>query len=170
MLNKVLKQFELQPVSISEVEDSHSSTVYKCELDNSETVFIKIPFSKLKYQREIESYKLLKGRVSIPKLLAYWSGDQECPGAFLLSELKGLPLTTNVSSEVAFQVGVLHASMHSIQPTNEIKWTGIENEFINWSSFIETQFYCFAEDVKEVISDRLYRKSIEKWNNKIKYR
>ena len=54
MLNKVLKQFELQPVSISEVEDSHSSTVYKCELDNSETVFIKIPFSKLKYQRKMK--------------------------------------------------------------------------------------------------------------------
>lgn len=163
MLNKVLEQFKLQPLSIGEVEDSHSSTVYRCELISGETAFIKIPFSKLKYQREIESYELLKGRVPIPELLAYWSGDEECPGAFLLSELKGLPLTTNVSSAVAFQVGALHASMHSIQPSNEIKLTGIENEFINWSSYIETQFYCFAEDVKEVISDDLYKKSIEKF-------
>lgn len=86
MLNKVLEQFKLQPLSIGEVEDSHSSMVYRCELISGETAFIKIPFSKLKYQREIESYELLKGRVPIPELLAYWSGDEECPGAFLLSE------------------------------------------------------------------------------------
>lgn len=33
-------------------------------------------------------------------MLDYWSGDSECPGAFLLSEVKGKLLTTGVSSEV----------------------------------------------------------------------
>lgn len=163
MLNKLLEQFRLQPISVNAVEDSHSSTVYKCKLFNGENVFIKIPYSKLKFQRELEAYEILKEQVSIPNLLAYWSGDEEYPGAFLLSELKGDPLTTNVSSATAFQVGILHASMHNIQPSNAITLTGIKNEFIIWSSFVENQFYSFAEDVREVVDEAVYRKSIEKF-------
>src|SRR5687767_11342639 len=106
MLNRVIQQFRLQVISINEVEDSFSSTVYKCTLSNSENVFLKIPFSKLKYQRELEAYEILKGSVSIPVMLDYWSGDEECAGAFLLSELKGKPLTSKATPTVAYQVGV----------------------------------------------------------------
>ncbi|MGB6179464.1 phosphotransferase family protein [Carnobacterium sp.] len=163
MLDRVLAQFDLRPLSINKVEDSHSSTVYKCKLSNGEINFIKISYSKLKYRREKEAYGILKGRVLIPKLVADWSGDRECPGAFLLSELKGKPLTTSASPTVAFQVGVLHASMHNVQPTSEIKMTGIKNEFPNWSTFIEDQFYNFSIDTKEVIEEELYKKASVKF-------
>ena len=124
MLNRVIEEFRLKVLSINEVEDSHSSTVYKCNLLNGENIFLKIPYTKLKCQRELEAYEILKDRVSIPKMLDYWSGDEECPGAFLLSELKGQPLTYKDSPTVAFQVGVLHASMHQIQPpiTIVVNW------------------------------------------------
>lgn len=89
MLNRVVEQFGLQFSSMSEVEDSHSSTVYKITLLNGQNLFLKIPYTRLKYQRELEAYEILKGRVAIPELLDYWSGDEECPGALLLSELKG---------------------------------------------------------------------------------
>ncbi|OCA90333.1 phosphotransferase [Bacillus sp. FJAT-27225] len=163
MLNRIIKQFELKVQSINEVEDSHSSTVYKCNLANGENIFIKIPFTKLKYQREIEAYEILTGSVSIPDLLDYWSGDEECPGAFLLSELKGTPLTANDSPTVAFQVGVLQAKMHTIHPPAGKELTGIRNEFANWSSFIEEQFYSFAEDVKFVLAPQLYKQAIERF-------
>src|SRR5699024_2348031 len=163
MLNRVIQQFGLNVLSINEVEDSHSSTVYKCNLLNGENIFLKIPYTKLKCQRELKAYEILKERVSIPKMLDYWSGDEECPGAFLLSELKGQPLTFMAPPTVAFQVGVLHASMHQIQPPTTPKLTGIQNEFPNWSNFVERQFYSFAEDVREVLDENLYKQAVEKF-------
>lgn len=163
MLNRVIKQLGLRVDSMSEVEDSHSSIVYKCSLHNGESIFLKIPYTKLKYQRELEAYEILKGRVAIPEMLDCWSGDEQCPGAFVLSELKGKPLTTDVSPAAAFQVGVLQATMHTIRPPKGKMLTGIQNEFPNWSQFIEKQFYSFAEDVKEVVDDYLYNQAIEKY-------
>ncbi|WP_252503465.1 aminoglycoside phosphotransferase family protein [Sporosarcina sp. Marseille-Q4943] len=165
MLNRIIQQFKLNVLSINEVEDSHSSTVYKCNLLNGENIFLKIPYTKLKCQRELEAYDILKDRVSIPKMLDYWSGDDECPGAFLLSELKGQPITNKDLSTVAFQVGVLHASMHHIQPPTTTQLTGIQNEFPDWSNFVERQFYSFAEDVKEVLNESLYSQAIEKFEH-----
>ncbi|MFS0689721.1 aminoglycoside phosphotransferase family protein [Sporosarcina sp. 179-K 8C2 HS] len=165
MLNRVIQQFKLNLLSIQEVEDSHSSTVYKCNLLNGENVFLKIPYTKLKCQRELEAYEILKGRVSIPNMLDYWSGDEECPGAFLLSELKGQPLTNKDLPTVAFQVGVLHASMHQIQPPTTTQLIGIQDEFPDWSNFVERQFYSFAKDVKEVLDESIYRLAIEKFEH-----
>lgn len=165
MLNRVIQQFELNMLSINEVVDSHSSTVYKCNLLNGENVFSKIPYTKLKYQRELAAYEILKDKVSIPKMLDYWPGDEECPGAFLLSELKGCPITNKALPAVAFQVGFLHASMHQIQPSTTSQLTGIQNEFPEWSDFLERQFYSFAKDVKEVLDENLYSQAIEKFEN-----
>ncbi|MDL5141691.1 aminoglycoside phosphotransferase family protein [Bacillus atrophaeus] len=165
MLNRVIQQFKLNVLSINEVEDSHSSTVYRCQLLNGENIFLKIPYTKLKCHRELEAYEILKNRVSIPKMLDYWSGDEECPGAFLLSELKGQPLTYKALPTVAFQVGVLHASMHQIHPPITSQLTGIQNEFPDWSNFVERKFYSFAEDVKEVLDESLYKQAIEKFEN-----
>ncbi|MFE4429886.1 phosphotransferase family protein [Peribacillus butanolivorans] len=163
MLKRVIQQFGLKVQSMSEVDDSHSSTVYKCTLSNGENVFLKIPFTKLKCQRELEAYEILEGSVSIPEMLDYWSGDEECPGAFLLSELKGKPLTYKATPTVAFQVGVLHAEMHTIRPPEERVLTGIQTEFPNWSNFIERQFYSFAEDVRDVLDEQIYKQAIEKY-------
>ncbi|MGN7399974.1 aminoglycoside phosphotransferase family protein [Cytobacillus praedii] len=163
MINRVIQQFGLHVRSINEVEDSYSSTVYKCHLINGQHVFLKIPYTKLKYKRELEAYEILKGHVAIPEMLDYWSGDEECTGAFLLSELKGEPLSSDASPSVAFQVGVLHASMHTIQPPVELALTGIQNEFQNWSNFIEKQFYSFAEDVRDVLDVQLYNQAIDKF-------
>ncbi|WP_042142843.1 phosphotransferase family protein [Paucisalibacillus sp. EB02] len=165
MLNRVIEQFGLEVLSINEVEESFSSTVYKCKLVSGKNIFLKIPYTKLKWQREIEAYDILKGNIVIPELLDYWPGNEECPGAFLLSELTGEMLTTNVPPSVAFQVGVLHASMHAIHPPREIELTGIQNEFPNWSNFIEKQFYSFAKDVKDILDERLYQQAIDMFEN-----
>lgn len=160
-----MKQFRLQVLSLNEVDESFSSTVYKCQLLNGKNVYIKIPYSKLKWQRELEAYEILKDRVATPVLLDVWSGDEECPGAFLLSELRGVTLSTNVSTSVAYQVGVLQASMHTIRPPKERELYGIKDEYSNWSNFIEGQFNSFARDVKDVIDERLFEQAIEKFEN-----
>lgn len=165
LLNRVIDQFGLQVQTISNVEDSHSSMVYKCTLLSGENVFIKIPYTKLKWHREFEAYEILKGHVAIPAMLDYWPGDEGCTGAFLLSELKGQPLTTEVTPTLAFQVGVLQATMHTIQPPVEKVLNSIQNEFPNWSHFIEKQFYSFAEDVRLVVDDCLYEKAILKFES-----
>jgi Ser/Thr protein kinase RdoA (MazF antagonist) len=163
MIDRVIRQFGLKVISMNEVEDSFSSTVYKCTLSNGEKVFLKIPFSNLKYQRELEAYEILKGRVSVPVMLDYWSGDEDCAGAFLLSELKGKPLTSSDGPTVAYQVGILHAEMHSIRPPATNVLSGIKNEFPNWSNFVEEQFYSFAQDVKTILDEQLYIESIERF-------
>lgn len=164
MINRVIEQFGLNILSIADVEDSHSSTVYKCDLLNGETFYIKIPYTKLKFQRELEAYQILEGKVAIPKMLDYWDGDEDCIGAFLLSRLPGIPLTPQVSSKLAFQVGVLHGSIHNINPNDQnIEW--IQNEFSSWSKFVERQFYSFAEDVKKVLDESLYNQAIQKFEN-----
>ncbi|WP_042472938.1 aminoglycoside phosphotransferase family protein [Bacillus ndiopicus] len=163
MLKRVIQKFGLKVQSVSEVDDSYSSTVYKCTLSYGENVFVKIPFTKLKYQRELEAYEILEGNVAIPKMLDYWSGNEECPGAFLLSELKGQPLTAKVTPTVAFQVGVLHAKMHTIRPPEGRELAAIQNEFPNWSNFVERQFYSFAEEVRGILDEQLYKQAIEKY-------
>lgn len=161
MLTRVLQQLKLDVLSFDEVDDSHSSTVYKCKLHSGKQVYLKIPYTKVKYDRELAAYEVLKGRVSIPDMLDFWPGDEECPGAFILSELKGRPLANTDSSAVAFQVGVLHAAMHEVRPPADMELTGIDNEFPRWADFVERQFTSFAEDVKEILDGTLYNQSME---------
>ncbi|MGX7595854.1 phosphotransferase family protein [Planococcus plakortidis] len=163
MVDQVLKQFKLQVISVDEVEDSFSSTVYKCTLQNGESVFVKIPYTRVKYERELAAYEVLAGHVPIPKLLDYWAGDDNCPGAFLLSELKGKPLSAVASPEIAYQIGAMQAAMHQIKPSNSTELGAIQNEFPNWHEFIEKQFYSFAEDAKEVLDEDLYMASLCKF-------
>ena len=163
MLERIIEQFGLQLVSINEVEDSYSSSVYKCKLRKGETIFIKIPYSKLKFQRELEAYNLLKGKIVVPELLDYWTGDEGCPGAFLLSELKGEPLSQAASPITAYHVGIVHASLHSIQPSDKDELIAIQNEFPNWSEFLQRLFYSFADYTKDLLDESLYKQAIDKF-------
>ncbi len=163
IIKRIIEYFGLQINSLNEVEDSYSSTVYKCNLLNGKNVFIKIPYTKLKFQRELEAYGILKDKVPIPEMLDCWTGDDDYPGAFLLSELKGRPLTKDASPAAAYQVGAIHASLHSVQPPPSEELTAIQNEFTNWSDFLERLFYSFAEYTKDILDEDLYIKSIEKF-------
>lgn len=160
MMNRILHQFTLlDGAKLTEVDDSHSSTVFQCTLHDGEQVFLKIPYTKLKFERELEAYQILKGKVSIPELIDDWAGDRNIPGAFLLSKLKGTPLSKDGSTKLAYEVGVVHASIHSIEPPENL--LAIDDVFSKWSSFIEEKFYSFAEDVKDVIELSLFKQSLE---------
>ena len=83
------------------------------------------------------------------------------PGALLLSEMKGQPVTGNVDEILAYDIGVHHAKLHNVSPQEGNSYKGISNVYEQWSTFMKSHFYGFAEDVKEVIPGDLLRQSIE---------
>ncbi len=68
----VIKKMNLHVLSIDDVPESFSSAVYRLELSNQETVFLKIPYSKEKLIREAEALEALKGTVPVPNVLDCW--------------------------------------------------------------------------------------------------
>lgn len=163
-IQQLEKQFNLKIRQVSDVPESFSSTVYRCELMNGEKVYIKIPYTKLKFHRELDAYHVLQGKVAIPELLDVWEGDEQTVGAMLLSELRGETLQRESSVKEAYQVGAYHAQLHDIQPEAEIS-TRIDNEFPGWREFVDRMFYSFAEDTKKQISVHKLEEALKKYEN-----
>ncbi|MEG0381382.1 MAG: aminoglycoside phosphotransferase family protein, partial [Kurthia sp.] len=160
-MQRIAQQFQLSYTAIEDVQDSHSSTVYKITLRHGEVVYLKIPYTKAKFERELEAYQLLQNRVGTPKLLDYWQGDETYPGAFLLSSLKGVPLSVKTATtRTAYEVGKLHASLHEVVFTEQMNVRAIQNEFENWTDFIGRQFYSFAEDVQKVLAKQTVEQAV----------
>ncbi|MFJ5768713.1 phosphotransferase family protein [Psychrobacillus sp. NPDC093180] len=160
-LNQIIDKLKLNVLSIEDVPDSFSSTVYKIKQINQQIVYLKIPYSKVKLVREYEALEILSEALSVPRLLAYWEGNDDIPGALLLSAIKGEPLSEKVDEKLAFDIGVNHAKLHQVAPPKNYSYKGISNVYDQWSTFLENQFYSFAEDVKDVIPEALYEQSLE---------
>ncbi|TQR14567.1 aminoglycoside phosphotransferase family protein [Psychrobacillus lasiicapitis] len=160
-LNQIIKKLKLNVLSIEDVPDSFSSTVYKIKQINQQIVYLKIPYSKVKLAREYEALEILSDTLEVPRLLEYWEGNDEIAGALLLSTIKGEPLSEKVDEKLAFDIGVNHAKLHQVAPQKKYSYKGISNVYDQWSTFLENQFYSFAEDVKDVIPEALYEQSLE---------
>lgn len=161
-IQQLEKQFHIQIRQVSDVPESYSSTVYRCELMNGEDVYIKIPYTKVKFQRELDAYDVLKRKVAIPKLLDVWKGDEQAVGALLLSALPGETLGAASIEKEAYHVGVYHAQLHEIQPDADNR-THIDNEFSNWREFVDRMFYSFAEDTAKQISPEKIKAALKKY-------
>src|SRR5699024_3045902 len=159
-INWVIDKLKLNVLSVEDVPESFSSTVCKLKLINQGNVYLKIPYSKVKLQREYEALEILKDELSVPKLLGFLEGNDDIPGALLLSELKGQPISGKVDGELAYDIGAHHATLHTVTPKENKTYRDISNVYDQWSTFLETQFYGFAKDVKDVISESLYHQSI----------
>lgn len=159
-VQQVIEQFDLDVLSIEDVPESFSSSVYKIKLKDHQTVFIKIPYSKVKLEREYAVLKRLEHELPVPQVLNYWEGNDEITGAFLLSAINGSPISGEVDVDLAYDIGVIHGKLHSIEPNEEDYNSSVSNEYEQWTEFIKNQFYSFAEDVKEVIDSRLYEQSL----------
>ncbi|MCA0987337.1 phosphotransferase family protein [Guptibacillus algicola] len=159
-LKRVINAFKLDVLEIENVPESFSSTVYNVKLRDHRLVYIKIPYSKVKRDRELQVLKRLDGHLPVPKVLDYWEGDEEVTGAFLLSVIDGVPISEKVDSALAFDIGVHHAKLHSIVPEESDYGRAVSNEYDRWTEFIKQQFYSFAEDVKKVIERNLFEQSL----------
>lgn len=162
-INDLIEQFHLDVMHVEDVPESFSSTVYKCKLVNGETVYIKVPYSKLKFDREWDAYEILNGQVAVPTLLDVVEGSEDVPGAFLLSELPGHPLKASTSRKLAYRIGEYHATLHQIQPDKTVHYRAIQNEFEGWSDFVSKQFYSFAEDTQKHIDAKTLNHSLQQF-------
>jgi aminoglycoside phosphotransferase (APT) family kinase protein len=113
-INRILKQFNLHVREINNVPESFSSEVYKLLLQSGETVIVKIPSNKTKLFREHRMLERLQGQLPVPKVLDFWEGDESVAGAFLLSYLPGEPISTQMDTRLAYEMGSLLARLHSI--------------------------------------------------------
>lgn len=160
-LKLIIEKLKLNVLSIEDVPDSFSSTVYKIKQVNQQIVYLKIPYSKVKLEREYEAIEILSDALPVPRLLEYWEGNDEIPGALLLSAIKGEPMPDTVDEKLAFDIGINHAKLHNVTPQQNTPYQGISNVYDHWSTFLETHFYGFAEEVKDVIPEDLFKQSID---------
>jgi len=75
--------------------------------------------------------------------------------------MKGKPVSGRVDEILAYDIGVNHAKLHNVSPQENKSHKGISNVYEQWSTFIESHFYGFAEDVKDVIPEDLFTQSID---------
>ncbi|MRX56141.1 phosphotransferase [Bacillus idriensis] len=168
MLQQVIDKFKLNVLTIEDVPQSFSSAVYKIQLIDHRTVYIKIPYSKPKLEREYTVLKRLRHELPVPQMLDYWEGNEDVTGALLLSAINGVPITEKVDTDLAYDIGVHHAILHAIVPNEQDFKSPVSNVYGQWSEFIERQFYSFAEDVKEVIDPCLYEQSLKHFVRQLK--
>ncbi|WP_433959395.1 hypothetical protein [Cytobacillus horneckiae] len=89
-IKEAINYFKLNVQSIEGVPESYGSEVYKLTLINKESLYIKIPYSKVKLYREYAVLNQLRKIVRVPEILGFWEGNEEMTGVFLLEDLKGI--------------------------------------------------------------------------------
>ena len=104
-IKKVIKIMKLNVLDMDSVPESYSSKVCSLVLKNNEKVILKIPYNKDKLIKEYKMLELLEGKLPTAKILDLWEGNDEIPGAILLSYIDGEPVTDKINGKTAFQMG-----------------------------------------------------------------
>lgn len=105
---------KLNVLDMDSVPESYSSKVCSLVLKNNEKVILKIPYNKDKLIKEYKMLELLEGKLPTARILDFWEGNDEIPGAILLSYIDGEPVTDKINGKTAFQMGELLARLHNV--------------------------------------------------------
>ncbi len=143
-LKKLIEIFKLNVLSIEDVPESYSSTVYKIRLATHQTVYLKIPYTKAKLELEFTVLERLKDELPVPRVLNYWEGNDDISGALLLSAIDGVSITQPVNQKLASDIGKHHAKFHAVQLTEQDLKSRIRNTYEGWPNFVKEQFYSFS--------------------------
>lgn len=108
-----ITHFGLETRAVRPVPDSFSSTVRLLDLASGEQLVLKIPYVKQKLTRELDALTALQGDLPVPDVVDVWIPDDEGSGALLLSRLPGTNIPGAVSPDLAHQMGVLLAGLHT---------------------------------------------------------
>ncbi|MGX9135932.1 phosphotransferase [Rummeliibacillus sp. JY-2-4R] len=155
-LKKLIEIFRLNVLSIEDVPESYSSTVYKIQLVTHQTVYLKIPYTKAKLELEYTVLERLKDELPVPRVLNYWEGNEDISGALLLSAIDGVSITRPVNQKLAYDIGRHHAKFHAVQLTEQDLKSHIRNIHEGWPKFVREQFYSFSVGVEKVIEQKLF--------------
>ncbi|MEO4052886.1 aminoglycoside phosphotransferase family protein [Solibacillus sp. CAU 1738] len=160
-LQKVIERFRLNVLSIEDVPESYSSTVYKLQLVNKQNVYIKIPYTKQKLKREYHVLTKVHGIIDVPKVLDYWEGNESITGAFLLEAISGAPCLGEINEDLAYNIGVSHAKMHSVPVSIFDGEDHIEKlEPSEWRAFVLIKLNYFKQYAKKSLSEELFETSV----------
>lgn len=165
-LQNIIERFRLNVLSIEDVPDSYSSTVYKLQLVNKHYVYIKIPYTKEKLKREYDVLTKVHGLIDVPKVLNYWEGNDFTTGAFLLEAIPGVPCSGEINEDLAFNIGISHAKMHAVPVSlleDENNIEKIEPE--QWRAFVVKKLNYFKAYAKKSMSENLFATSINHIEN-----
>jgi Ser/Thr protein kinase RdoA (MazF antagonist) len=150
-----IDRFRLDVQHISGVPESFSSTVYRLDLKGGQAVYLKIPYSKEKLEREMEMLLLLRGHVPVPAILDYWKGDDETAGAILLEGIQGEPCIQGVGVELSYQIGRHHALLHHAPLPHD--HAGFDPK--EWRTLVREKFEHFSLHASKVLPQNLIEKS-----------
>lgn len=163
VIRRVIEIMKLKVRDMDSVPESYSSKVCSLVLQDNEKVILKIPYSKDKLIKEYKMLQLLEGRIPTPKILDFWEGDDEIPGALLLSYIDGEPITYNITDKTAYQMGELLAKLHSIRIERDMLGDAYEliyTEKDEWWMIIREWFEDCVEDCKKILNAKLLDKCI----------
>ncbi|WP_028552593.1 phosphotransferase family protein [Paenibacillus sp. UNC451MF] len=159
-IQNAVEAFGLNIQDIKPVPDSFSSEVAQVILHNGGSVYIKIPYNQSKLYREYAMLnRLMKHHLPVPHVLDLWEGDEQCSGALLLEALKGSPLTETDDVKLAYEIGTLHAQLHSVPmpgygEDSRDGYHYLDHE--NWREYIRSQFEKCKEPCSELLPAGLF--------------
>ncbi|MEC9489106.1 MAG: aminoglycoside phosphotransferase family protein [Halanaerobium sp.] len=157
-LNIYLNKFNLEPAGIETVPESYSSEVFFLRTHCGTPVILKIPYSHIKLEREYQVLRMLADSLPVPKILNYWEGSGDIPGALLLSFINGRPVEGYVNPSLAYQLGELLAKVHSIDmPLFHLE----KRTFTDWWEGIELAFSRYLAECEQILDkDEIERYSL----------
>jgi len=161
---KVIEIMNLKVKNIDNVPESYSSEVCKLVLDNNERVILKIPYNKNKLLKEYKTLELVKNELPVARIIDFWDGNEEIPGALLLSYIEGRPPIGIIDKNLAYQMGELLGKIHVIQVHREDLGSADELMYTEkdlWWRTIREWFENCIDDCKETLDHILLSKSIE---------
>lgn len=159
-LQTVIEHFGLKVSHIEAVEQSFSSTVKFLEMENGERLVLKIPFVQRKIHRELTALAQLKETLPVPRVLDYWLGDNETPGALLLSLLPGKVITWSPTTNLAFELGALLGKLH----THKLACFGdVFEPAPDWWQMLAGFFQQWQMPCQSVMPSDLFQKACERY-------
>lgn len=164
VIKRVIEIMKLRVRDVDTVPESYSSKVCSLVLQNNKKVILKIPYSKDKLIKEYKTLQLLEGRLPTPRILDYWEGNHEVPGALLLSYIEGKPITYDITDKIAYQMGELLAKLHDISIERDKFGDAYEliyTERDQWWQLIREWFEDCVEDCKYILNMELLDKCIK---------
>lgn len=151
LVAKCAERFGLHIEAIGEVPESYSSQVFVLSLARGEKAVLKIPYNRTKFKRELNTLTMLEDVLPVPRVLDCWEGDGETPPALLLSFLDGEPIQGQIDKDLAWQMGHLLGSMHTI-PMPE--YSLVSQEKSDWKRSLEIMVSAWIGETKGLFSEK----------------
>lgn len=162
-LQKVIQKLKLDIREISDVPESFSSEVYRLLLANGQRAILKIPYNKSKLFREEKVLRLVKDRLPVAEILDFWEGDEETPGAFLLTELPGQPLSGKVNNQLVYEIGEMLGQFHAtpIDQYGSLVKPQVRTKANQWQEWILNDFERFVIGCEQVLEPEFFQKAVD---------